>query len=85
MIQMGKRFGYACDPANGVDESVVSFWDGEQLLWAINYEDGKEFCELMASFYREALLKGSTDDELEEELRRRGYSGVLKKTEIRSI
>jgi len=85
MVQLGKRFGYAYDPANGVDKSVVSFWDGKQLLWTINYEDGKEFCELMASFYREALLKNSTDDELEEELRRRGYSGVLKKTEIRSI
>lgn len=85
MVQSGKRFGYACDPANGVDKSIVSFWDGEQLLWSTFYEEGKEFCELMASFYKEALLKGSTDDELEEELRRRGYSGVLKKTEIRSI
>jgi hypothetical protein len=85
MVQLGKRFGYACDPANGVDKSVVSFWEGEQLLWSTFYEEGKEFCELMASFYKEPLLKGSTDDELEEELRRRGYSGVLKKTEIRSI
>ena len=85
MVQSGKRFGYAFDPSNGVDETVVSFWDGEQLLWSTFYEDGKEFCELMASFYKEALLKGSTDDELEEELRRRGYSGRLKKTEIRSI
>lgn len=85
MIQMGKRFGYDYDPAEGVDESIVSFWDGAQLLWSVTYNDGKEYCELMTSFYKEALLKGSTDDELEEELRRRGYSGVLKKTEIRSI
>lgn len=85
MIISGKRFGYACDPANGVDKSIVSFLDGEQLLWSITYEDGKEFCELMASFYKEALLSGSTDEELEEELRRRGYRGKLNKTEVRSI
>ena len=85
MVQSGKRFGYACDPAKGVDKSIVSFWDGEQLLWSTFYEEGKEFCELMSSFYKESLLKCSTDDELEGELRRRGYSGVLKKTEIRSI
>ena len=82
MVQRGKAFGYYVDPATGVSTTTVSIWDRDNCLCNFSYDEGLEYLELMASFYKEKILSMCSVDDIKDELKRRGYTGTLSKNEI---